>query len=97
MGKLTTLRSQWVTPLSSLLLTVGATYAANAALGRVDDNLTRDQSVGVFYGLNFSQVALRNLDDPQIHYGHWTGLALMAAWSAAAACGGWRALRRHDA
>ncbi|MGK4584177.1 ABC transporter permease [Kitasatospora sp. HPMI-4] len=234
LSKLTTLRSQWATPLLSVLLTVGVTYGTTAALGRAEPNFVRDPSVGVFYGLNFGQVALvcfgilligqeyhsgtirgsltavprrgllygaklglgalvglavgvlgtagaflsyqstigldrdtpglarsavagvlyppllvvlclglttvlrnltaamglltpavflgspllsgvpvvrelvqflpdragtyalRNLDDPHIHYGHWTGLALMAAWSAAAAYGGWRSLRRQD-
>lgn len=233
--KLTTLRSQWVTPLLAILLTGGITAAVCAAYGDVDTSVTEDPSVGLYYGLNFGQVALvcfgvlligqeyssgtirgslaavprrgllyagkltlgagvgtvagllstlgcflaydatvgvhadtpglvrsavagvlyqpllvvlclgatamlrnltagmglltptvflatpllsavpavrelvqflpdragqyalRNLDDPAVHYGHWSGLLIMAVWSAAAAYGGWRSLRRHDA
>ncbi|MEU1282833.1 hypothetical protein [Kitasatospora sp. NPDC005856] len=40
------------------------------------------------------QYALRYADDPQIAYGHWTGLLIMALWTALAAYGGLRALRR---
>ncbi|GAA0690173.1 ABC transporter permease subunit [Kitasatospora atroaurantiaca] len=233
--KLTTLRSQWVTPLLALVLTVGLTATVQIAYGDIDTSITDDPSVGIYYGLNFGQVALvcfgvlligqeygsgtirssltavprrgllygsklalgagvgaavglaatagcflasdatvgvdpnapgmvrsavagvlyqpllvvlclgatamlrnltaamglltptiflatpllsavpgvrevvqflpdragqyalRNLDDPQIHYGHWTGLLVMAVWSAAAAYGGHRSLQRHDA
>ncbi|WP_371478473.1 ABC transporter permease [Kitasatospora sp. NBC_00315] len=56
--KITTLRSLWLTPLASLLLTVGATFAVNAALGKVDRSLTVDPSVGIHYGLNFGQALL---------------------------------------
>ena len=56
--KLTTLRSLWVTPLLSVLLTVGATTAVGAALGDKDRNITDDPGVGIFYGLNFGQVAM---------------------------------------
>ncbi|MER7581433.1 ABC transporter permease [Kitasatospora sp. NPDC097691] len=56
--KLTTLRSLWLTPLLAVLLTAGVTTAVGAALGGKDHNITDDPSVGVFYGLNFGQVAL---------------------------------------
>ncbi|MGW6912473.1 ABC transporter permease [Kitasatospora sp. NPDC054939] len=42
------------------------------------------------------QYALRYADDPQIAYGHWTGLLIMAGWAGAAAYGGLRAMRRAD-
>lgn len=35
--------------------------------------------------------------DPDVPYGHWTGLLITALWAAAAAYGGFRSLRRHDA
>ncbi|WP_031065083.1 ABC transporter permease [Streptomyces sp. NRRL WC-3742] len=34
--------------------------------------------------------------DPDIHYGHWTGLLIMALWTAAAVYGGLRAIRRRE-
>ncbi|MET8703801.1 hypothetical protein ABZW10_33855 [Kitasatospora sp. NPDC004723] len=40
------------------------------------------------------QYALHYADDPQIAYGHWTGLLIMALWTGAAAYGGLLALRR---
>ncbi|MFE4515530.1 hypothetical protein ACFRMQ_15215 [Kitasatospora sp. NPDC056783] len=40
------------------------------------------------------QYALRYADDPKVAYGHWTGLLIMALWTALAAYGGLRALRR---
>ncbi|MGA5820214.1 ABC transporter permease [Kitasatospora sp. NPDC094028] len=40
------------------------------------------------------QYALRYADDPQVAYGHWTGLLITALWTAAAAYGGLRAMRR---
>ncbi|MFE4394081.1 MULTISPECIES: hypothetical protein [Streptomycetaceae] len=43
------------------------------------------------------QYALRYADDPQVAYGHWTGLLIMALWTALAAYGGLRALRRIGA
>jgi hypothetical protein len=43
------------------------------------------------------QYALRFTDDPHTAYNHWTGLALMALWAAAAAYGGLRRLRTADA
>ncbi|WP_051709505.1 ABC transporter permease [Streptomyces sp. NRRL S-350] len=39
------------------------------------------------------QYAMRYVDDPQVSYGHWTGLLITAAWAALAAYGGLRALR----
>ncbi|MFD8702029.1 hypothetical protein ACFV1W_05280 [Kitasatospora sp. NPDC059648] len=41
------------------------------------------------------QYALRYADDSQLAYGHWTGLAIMALWTALAAYGGLRAMRRR--
>ncbi|MER6360813.1 ABC transporter permease [Kitasatospora sp. NPDC001527] len=41
------------------------------------------------------QYALRYADDPQVVYGHWTGLLIMALWAGAAAYGGLCGLRRH--
>ncbi|MFJ6381495.1 hypothetical protein ACIQI7_16070 [Kitasatospora sp. NPDC092039] len=38
--------------------------------------------------------ALRYADDPQVVYGHWTGLLITALWTALAAYGGLRAMRR---
>ncbi|MCX4747979.1 ABC transporter permease [Kitasatospora sp. NBC_01287] len=43
------------------------------------------------------QYAMRFADDPHTVYGHWTGLAVMALWAAAAAYGGLRTLRGRDA
>ncbi|MFJ9605006.1 hypothetical protein ACIRS1_01455 [Kitasatospora sp. NPDC101176] len=40
------------------------------------------------------QYALRYADDPQVAYGHWTGLLIMALWAGGAAYGGLLALRR---
>ncbi|MEU3570795.1 hypothetical protein AB0E96_20590 [Kitasatospora sp. NPDC036755] len=40
------------------------------------------------------QYALRYADDPLVAYGHWTGLLIMALWTALAAYGGLHALRR---
>ncbi|KOV37955.1 hypothetical protein ADK60_03380 [Streptomyces sp. XY431] len=41
------------------------------------------------------QYALRYTEDPQVAYGHWTGLLIMALWAAAATYGGIRTLRRQ--
>ncbi|MBO1415869.1 hypothetical protein [Streptomyces sp. FH025] len=41
--------------------------------------------------------AMRTQPEAGIHYGHWTGLLIMALWTAAAAYGGWRAMRRYEA
>ncbi|WP_354643174.1 hypothetical protein [Kitasatospora camelliae] len=56
--KFATLRSQWTTPLIALALSVGGTAAVQAAYGTEDHSLIDDPSVGIFYGLNFGQVAL---------------------------------------
>ncbi|MFF0409192.1 hypothetical protein ACFYUY_01990 [Kitasatospora sp. NPDC004745] len=40
------------------------------------------------------QYALRYAGDPQVAYGHWTGLLIMALWAGGAAYGGLLALRR---
>ncbi|SDT34805.1 ABC-2 type transport system permease protein [Streptomyces sp. TLI_053] len=42
------------------------------------------------------QYALLYRDDPQIAYGHWTGLLIMALWAGAAAWGGLYRLRRQE-
>ncbi|MBV2156309.1 hypothetical protein [Kitasatospora sp. SUK 42] len=41
--------------------------------------------------------AMRTQPEAGIHYGHWTGLLIMALWTAAAVYGGWRAMRRYEA
>ncbi|MFJ9605007.1 hypothetical protein ACIRS1_01460 [Kitasatospora sp. NPDC101176] len=41
--------------------------------------------------------ATRTQAEAGVHYGHWTGLLIMALWTAAAAYGGLRALRRFEA
>ncbi|MFF2141429.1 hypothetical protein [Kitasatospora sp. NPDC058190] len=41
--------------------------------------------------------AMRTQTEPGIHYGHWTGLAIMALWTAAAVYGGLRAMLRYQA
>ncbi|MFD8751740.1 hypothetical protein ACFV0O_12280 [Kitasatospora sp. NPDC059577] len=41
------------------------------------------------------QYALRYVDDPQVGYGHWTGLLIMTLWTALAAYGGLRAMRHR--
>ncbi|MEV7024217.1 hypothetical protein [Kitasatospora sp. NPDC093558] len=41
--------------------------------------------------------AMRTQAEPGIHYGHWTGLLIMIAWTAAAAYGGLRAMRGYGA
>ncbi|MFD0349984.1 hypothetical protein ACFQ0M_36095 [Kitasatospora aburaviensis] len=56
--KLTTLRSLWITPVLSALLTAGVGTAVAAAVGGADASLTDDPGVGVHYGLNFGQAAL---------------------------------------
>ncbi|RKT11642.1 hypothetical protein BX285_5597 [Streptomyces sp. 1114.5] len=40
--------------------------------------------------------AMRTQPEPGVHYGHWTGLLIMAAWTALAVCGGLRAIRRYE-
>ncbi|WP_405362265.1 hypothetical protein OG535_31175 [Kitasatospora sp. NBC_00085] len=56
--KLTTLRSLWLTPLLSVLLTAGLGTAVAAAIGDEDPTLTDDPGTGIHYGLNFGQAAL---------------------------------------
>ncbi|MEU9073479.1 hypothetical protein [Kitasatospora sp. NPDC048538] len=41
--------------------------------------------------------ATRTQAEAGVHYGHWTGLLIMALWTAAATYGGLRALRRFEA
>lgn len=55
------------------------------------------RSVVQFLPDRAGQYALRFADDPHTVYGHWTGLAIMALWAAAAAYGGLRTLRARDA
>ncbi|MEE1787531.1 hypothetical protein PUR71_32190 [Streptomyces sp. SP17BM10] len=40
--------------------------------------------------------AMRTGPEPGVHYGHWTGLLIMALWTAAAVHGGLRAMRRYE-
>ncbi|MFE7525753.1 hypothetical protein ACFU7Y_08510 [Kitasatospora sp. NPDC057542] len=40
--------------------------------------------------------AMRTQTEPGIHYGHWTGLLIMALWTASAVYGGLRAMRRYE-
>ncbi|MFD4655282.1 hypothetical protein ACFWP2_06565 [Kitasatospora sp. NPDC058444] len=40
--------------------------------------------------------AMRTQPEPGVHYGHWTGLAIMALWTALAVYGGLRAMRRYE-
>ncbi|MBO1415868.1 hypothetical protein [Streptomyces sp. FH025] len=56
--KVTTLRSLWLQPLFSVLLSIGVTTAVGAVLGGAEPNITEDPGVGVFYGLYFGQVLL---------------------------------------
>ncbi|MGW4382041.1 ABC transporter permease [Kitasatospora sp. NPDC004531] len=57
-AKFTTLRSLWTTPLIAIALSAGITAAAQLAYGEVDASLTDDPMVGLYYGLNFGQVAV---------------------------------------
>ncbi|MBV2156308.1 ABC transporter permease [Kitasatospora sp. SUK 42] len=56
--KFTTLHSLWLPPLVAVLLSAGVTTAVGTWLHGADHNITDDPGVGVFYGLNFGQVAL---------------------------------------
>ncbi|MGW4893975.1 hypothetical protein ACWEQL_17155 [Kitasatospora sp. NPDC004240] len=56
--KFTTLRSLRFTPLVAVLLTVGLTAAVNAAYGATDASLREDPTIGLYFGLNFGQVAV---------------------------------------
>ncbi|MFG2698173.1 hypothetical protein [Kitasatospora sp. NPDC048407] len=57
-AKFTTLRSLWTTPLLAVALSAGITAAVQFAYGRTDTSLTEDPMEGLFYGLNFGQVAV---------------------------------------
>ncbi|MFD0349981.1 hypothetical protein ACFQ0M_36080 [Kitasatospora aburaviensis] len=51
--------------------------------------------VGRFLPDRAGLYAMQTQADPAVHYGHWTGLLIMALWTAAAAYGGLRSIRRH--
>ncbi|MFB7908857.1 MULTISPECIES: hypothetical protein [unclassified Kitasatospora] len=55
------------------------------------------REVGQFLPDRGGLYAMRTRTEPGIHYGHWTGLLIMALWTAAAVYGGLRAMRRHQA
>ncbi|MEV7353526.1 hypothetical protein [Kitasatospora sp. NPDC091276] len=55
------------------------------------------REVGQFLPDRAGLYAMHTRTEAGIHYGHWTGLLIMALWTAAAACGGLRAIRRHQA
>ncbi|MER7752137.1 hypothetical protein [Kitasatospora sp. NPDC097643] len=55
------------------------------------------REVGQFLPDRAGLYATRTQAEPGIHYGHWTGLLIMALWAGAAAYGGLRALRRREA
>ncbi|MFD8593691.1 ABC transporter permease [Kitasatospora sp. NPDC059646] len=57
-AKFTTLRSLWTTPLLAVALSAGITAAAQFAYGSTDTSLTEDPMEGLYYGLNFGQVAV---------------------------------------
>ena len=59
--------------------------------------IPRARSVVQFLPDRAGQYALRFAEDPHTVYSHWTGLAIMALWAAAAAYGGLRTLRARDA
>ncbi|MDY0811097.1 hypothetical protein [Kitasatospora purpeofusca] len=54
------------------------------------------REVGQFLPDRAGLYALRTQTDAGVHYGHWTGLLIMALWTGAAAYGGLRATRRYD-
>ncbi|WP_395293544.1 hypothetical protein ACF9IK_08000 [Kitasatospora hibisci] len=56
--KFTTLRSQWITPLVAVALTVGITALVNVAYGTVDHTPGEDPAGGIYYGLLFGHVAV---------------------------------------
>ncbi|MFD0349982.1 hypothetical protein ACFQ0M_36085 [Kitasatospora aburaviensis] len=56
--KFTTLRSQWITPLVAVALTVGITTLVNLAYGQVDHTPGEDPAGGIYYGLLFGHVAV---------------------------------------
>ncbi|MFD7643241.1 hypothetical protein ACFV4P_21610 [Kitasatospora sp. NPDC059795] len=57
-AKFTTLRSLWTTPLLAVALSAGITAVVQFSYGKTDTSLTEDPMEGVFYGLNFGQVAV---------------------------------------
>ncbi|MFF4341627.1 hypothetical protein ACFY00_17035 [Kitasatospora sp. NPDC001540] len=57
-AKFTTLRPLWTTPFLAVALSAGITAAVQAAYGRRDTSLTGDPMEGLYYGLNFGQVAV---------------------------------------
>ncbi|MFJ1793503.1 hypothetical protein [Kitasatospora griseola] len=56
--KFTTLRSLWTTPLVAVALSAGITAAVQSTYGRTDTSLTEDPMEGLYFGLNFGQVAV---------------------------------------
>ncbi|MEU4114481.1 hypothetical protein AB0F71_08290 [Kitasatospora sp. NPDC028055] len=55
------------------------------------------REIGQFLPDRAGLYAMRTQTEPGIHYGHWTGLLIMALWTAAAVYGGLRAMRRYQA
>ena len=55
------------------------------------------REVGQFLPDRAGLYAMRTQTEAGIHYGHWTGLLIMALWTAAAVFGGLRAMRRYQA
>ncbi|MFH8380526.1 hypothetical protein ACH4E7_06240 [Kitasatospora sp. NPDC018058] len=72
-------------------LIVPTVFLASPALG----GLPGVRLVAQFLPDRAGQYALHYVDDPQVTYGHWTGLLIMALWAAASAYAGLRALRRE--
>ncbi|WP_030234239.1 ABC transporter permease [Streptomyces sp. NRRL S-350] len=54
------------------------------------------REVGQFLPDRAGLHAMRTQPEPDVHYGHWTGLLVMAAWTALAVYGGLRAMRRYE-
>ncbi|RKE19474.1 ABC transporter permease [Streptomyces sp. TLI_171] len=57
-AKFTSLRSLWTTPLIAVALSAGITAAVQFSYGHRDTSLTDDPMEGLYYGLNFGQVAV---------------------------------------
>ncbi|MFJ9455636.1 hypothetical protein ACIRST_11220 [Kitasatospora sp. NPDC101447] len=55
------------------------------------------REVGQFLPDRAGLYAMRTQPEPGVHYGYWTGLLIMALWTALAVYGGLRALRRYEA
>ncbi|MFD8781531.1 hypothetical protein [Kitasatospora sp. NPDC059599] len=55
------------------------------------------REVGQFLPDRAGLHAMRTQPEPGVHYGHWTGLLIMALWTALASYGGLRAMRRYEA